>query len=91
MPPTIFVSHSHKDEAWKDRVVGLFEGLEVEAWDDLRIGAGSVGCVEMEAALSRCQAGMLLVSPPLVEEVGFAGIFRRPTTSSPAARSSSTC
>ena len=42
--PTVFVSYSHKDEEWKDRLVthlGVLhhQGL-LDLWDDRHIGAG---------------------------------------------------
>lgn len=43
--PSVFLSYSHKDEIWKDRlkthlgVLGI-QGL-LDPWDDRRIGAGT--------------------------------------------------
>ena len=42
--PSVFISYSHKDEVWKDRLathLGVLqrEGL-LDTWDDRRIGAG---------------------------------------------------
>ena len=42
--PNVFISYSHKDEEWKDRLVthlGVLhhQGL-LDLWDDRRIGAG---------------------------------------------------
>jgi hypothetical protein len=43
-PPSIFISYSHADEAWKDRVEKQLRVLEpegnFEVWDDRRIAAG---------------------------------------------------
>ncbi len=39
----VFISYSHKDEDWKDRVVshlGVLAAEGLEAWDDRRIEAG---------------------------------------------------
>jgi len=40
-PPKVFISYSHADEAWKDRLVKQLEVLQVEdvfeVWDDRRI------------------------------------------------------
>lgn len=45
MPPTVFISYSHKDEVWKDRLVTHLAGLErdgrLRVWDDRRIRAGA--------------------------------------------------
>jgi hypothetical protein len=54
--PSVFISYSHKDEAWKDRLVthlGVLqrEGL-LDTWDDRRIGAGD----DREAELARLDA-----------------------------------
>ena len=39
--PLIFISYSHKDEAWKDRLVTRLNVLQyqdsLEIWDDRRI------------------------------------------------------
>jgi tetratricopeptide (TPR) repeat protein len=63
----VFVSYSHKDEVWKDR---LFEHLGVleqqgllTTWDDRRIRAGQDWRQEIEQALSEAGAAVLLVSP----------------------------
>ena len=45
--PSVFISYSHKDETWKDRLVthlGVLqrEGL-LDTWDDRQIGAGTIG------------------------------------------------
>ena len=39
--PTVFLSYSHRDEPWKDRVATALKALELqgelEVWDDRRI------------------------------------------------------
>ena len=64
--PTIFISYSHKDEAWKDRIMthlGVLaqEGL-LDTWDDRRIGAGEDWKNEIEVALKKASAAVILVS-----------------------------
>ena len=64
--PTVFISFSHKDEPWKDRLVthlGVLkqQGL-LDLWDDRRIGAGQDWHPEIQAAMSRASVAMLLVS-----------------------------
>jgi hypothetical protein len=64
--PTVFISYSHKNEAWKDRLVthlGVLaqEGL-LDTWDDRRIGAGSNWKKEIEDALKKSSVAVLLVS-----------------------------
>ncbi len=64
--PTVFISYSQKDEAWKDRVVGHLKVLEVEGelavWDDKRIAAGEAWWPEIEGAMNRAAVALLLIS-----------------------------
>ena len=64
--PTVFISYSHKDEKWKDRLVthlGVLkkEGL-LDQWDDRRIGAGEDWHQEIKKAMSSAKVAVLLVS-----------------------------
>ena len=64
--PTVFISYSHKDEAWKDRLVSHLgvlqhEGL-LDLWDDRRIGAGEDWEKEIEEAMAKANVAILLVS-----------------------------
>ncbi len=64
--PSVFLSYSHKDEVWKDRLrthLGVLEkqGL-LETWDDRRIGAGSDWFEEIQAAMARASVAVLLIS-----------------------------
>jgi hypothetical protein len=64
--PTVFISYSHKDEVWKDRLVthlGVLqqEGL-LDEWDDRRIGAGADWYQKIEEAIARASVAVLLVS-----------------------------
>ena len=42
--PTVFISYSHKDEEWKDRlrphIMALERAGRIVVWDDRKIGAG---------------------------------------------------
>src|SRR5947209_5624769 len=64
--PTVFISYSQKDEAWKDRVVSHLKVLEVEGelavWDDKRIAAGEAWWPEIEGAMNRAAVAVLLIS-----------------------------
>jgi hypothetical protein len=64
--PTVFISYSHKDESWKDRIVTHLGVLAQEGilniWDDRRIGAGADWEKEIEDALKKASVAMLLVS-----------------------------
>ncbi len=64
--PTVFISYSHTDEAWKDRLVtqlGVLqqEGL-LDSWDDRRIEAGEDWKPKIEQALDAASVAVLLVS-----------------------------
>ena len=64
--PTVFISYSHKDEAWKDRLVthlGVLqqEGL-LDLWDDRSIGAGGNWYQKIQEAIAKASVAVLLVS-----------------------------
>ncbi len=64
--PTVFISYSHKDEVWKDRLetqlrVLQFEGM-LETWTDRQIGAGDDWYEKIEEAMNRAAVGILLIS-----------------------------
>lgn len=64
--PTVFISYSHKDEDWKDRVcsqlgVLVQQGL-VATWDDRRIAVGDDWKPEIEKAMASAKAAVLLIS-----------------------------
>ena len=62
----IFISYSHKDEKWKERlstqlqVLGLNDYCEV--WDDSRIPPGKDWKKEIESALNRADVAILMIS-----------------------------
>lgn len=63
----IFVSYSHKDQLWRDRLWTWLEPLEVNGrvrkiWDDRGIQAGDKWEEEIRAALAQATAAILLVS-----------------------------
>ena len=64
--PTLFISYSHKDEDWKDRLVAHLGVLEsqgmLDLWDDRRIEAGDDWYAGIEAAMDRACVAVLLVS-----------------------------
>jgi hypothetical protein len=65
--PTVFISYSHKDEEWKDRLVihlGVLshQGL-LDLWDDRRIGAGEDWYQEIHEAMNAASVAVLLISP----------------------------
>ena len=64
--PTVFISYSHKDEAWLKRLVSQLGVLEkqrlLDHWDDTRIGPGKEWRKEIEAAINKAVVAILLVS-----------------------------
>jgi hypothetical protein len=64
--PTVFISYSHKDEAWKDRLVSHLGVLQQEGlldiWEDRRIGAGEDWYPEIQKAIDAASVAILMVS-----------------------------
>jgi hypothetical protein len=64
--PLIFISYSHKDEVWKDRLVGHLKVLEgqarLEAWSDSRIEVGDEWEAKIQEAMARASIAVLLIS-----------------------------
>jgi serine/threonine protein kinase len=63
----VFVSYSHHDSNWLERVRVHFRPLErqrlIEYWDDTRIRPGQQWRAEIEKALETARCAILLVSP----------------------------
>lgn len=62
----IFISYSHKDNDWKDRLVQhiqplVYQGL-LDLWDDSRIGAGQDWEQQIDKAINDASVALLLVS-----------------------------
>jgi len=64
--PTVFISYSHKDEEWKDRIAAQLAVLEhegiLEEWDDRKIGGGDEWYEQIQQAMDRACVAILLVS-----------------------------
>jgi hypothetical protein len=64
--PVIFISYSHKDKTWKDRLITHLEVLlkpeRITIWEDRRIGAGEDWYEEIEKAMAAARVAVLLVS-----------------------------
>jgi hypothetical protein len=62
--PTVFISYSHADEGWKDRLVKQLGAVEdvLQPWDDRKIGAGQDWRPEIEKAMNRAAVAVLLIS-----------------------------
>ena len=64
--PKIFISYSHKDEEWMQRVAKHFQVLEKQdmlcAWDDTKIHVGDDWLEQIENALDCVSVAILLIS-----------------------------
>jgi hypothetical protein len=64
--PTVFVSYSHQDEQWKDRLLPHLKVLEqvgtVTIWDDRAIGAGADWYDEIREVMERAAVAVCLIS-----------------------------
>ena len=64
--PTIFISYSHKDEVWKDRLRPHLQALELDdrivVWDDRKIDAGDTWYPEIKDAINRARVAVCLIS-----------------------------
>ena len=65
-PHRVFISYSHKDEAWKERLHTQLKVLErqnqLTIWDDRQIAVGADWYPEIEKALNSAQVAILLIS-----------------------------
>ncbi|HEY6323529.1 MAG TPA: TIR domain-containing protein [Thermoanaerobaculia bacterium] len=66
MPPTVFVSYSHRDDTWKGRLLPQLRVLVqlglIDLWEDKRIDAGDAWYPEIRAALEKAAAAVCLIS-----------------------------
>lgn len=64
--PTVFISYSHKDEAWKDRLVSHLGVLQQEGlldiWEDRRIVAGVDWYPEIQKAIDTASVAILMIA-----------------------------
>jgi len=64
--PSVFISYSHKDEEWKDRLVTHLGVLEhegiLDVWEDRRIEAGDDWKPEIENAINKAAVAILMIS-----------------------------
>lgn len=66
MTRRVFISYSHRDESWKDRVVAhlrvLAKRSDIDVWDDRAIGAGEDWKTRIQEAIDRADTAILLIS-----------------------------
>ena len=62
----VFISYSHADEKWKDRVVNQLGVLEKEkkltVWNDRQISGGDEWLPKINRAIQECDVAILLIS-----------------------------
>jgi len=63
----VFISYSHSDRVWKDRVLAQLKVLEaegmVQVFEDSQIGAGDTWSTTIQNAMRRAHVAFLLISP----------------------------
>ncbi|MBT0664210.1 tetratricopeptide repeat protein [Geobacter pelophilus] len=73
----VFISYSHKDEAWKDNVVKhlgvLANDGQLALWDDRRISGGDNWLPEIEKAIHSCDVALLLISADFLTSMFILG------------------
>ena len=66
----VFISYSHKDEAFKNELVTMLAGLNrrgiVDTWQDRRIETGDEWYKSIQEAMNECDLALLLVSPDYI-------------------------
>ena len=66
-PSEVFISYSHADIAWKNRLLlhlaPLIRDRTIQVWHDGMIAAGEKWASEIEQALSRASVAVLLATP----------------------------
>ena len=64
--PSVFVSYSHKDEIWKDRLLPHLGMLEkagrLTVWEDRDIDAGATWYDEIKKAMEKAEVAICLIS-----------------------------
>jgi hypothetical protein len=82
----VFISYSHRDEEWKDRLVGHLRDLarkgEIDVWHDRLIEAGADWQTRIQAAIDSADTAILLISAdflnsPFIQQEEVARILQR--------------
>jgi hypothetical protein len=82
----VFVSYSHKDKRWLEKLrtalAPLMRGEKLDVWDDTHIAPGTKWADEINTAIARARVAVLLVSPdflasPYVHEVELPAMLRQ--------------
>ena len=64
---TVFISYSHQDEAWKNKLLPHLHaleqaGVEMKVWHDRKIDGGDKWYPEIQEAMNNAAVGVLLIS-----------------------------
>lgn len=65
--PTVFISYSHKDEVWKDKLLPQLltlatAGVNMQVWQDRKIDGGDKWYPEILEAMDKAEVAVLLIS-----------------------------
>ena len=66
--PTVFISYSHQDESWKNKLLPQLHaleqaGIDMRVWHDRKIDGGDQWYPEIQEAMANAAVGVLLISP----------------------------
>ncbi len=82
--PLVFVSYSHKDKVWKDRLVKQLAVLKgvLQTWDDTQIPGGEDWRGAIEKGIETCRVAILMISAdylasPFIRNVEIVSLLRR--------------
>lgn len=72
--PRVFISYSHKNEDWKNRLIPYLEvvfsnGKNLEVWDDRKVHGGAKWEKEILGAINTCDIAILLISIEFLNSV----------------------
>jgi len=64
---SIFISYSHADKHWLDKIKTAlstlpYEGLDLDTWDDNKIAAGTLWRTEIDNAIQKARVAILIIS-----------------------------
>jgi hypothetical protein len=66
MAPSVFISYSHRDEAWKDRLLHVLgsraDATRVTVWNDRQIAPGAEWFTDIETAMNHAAIAVCLIT-----------------------------
>lgn len=63
LSPPVFISHSHRDVIWKDRLVGVLRSRGIEVWVDSQPRTTNNWDQQTQQAIDKARVAVLLISP----------------------------